>query len=65
MKWRECVGGCENLQGELRGGWGGGVTPAVNGGAGEKTRRRCSGDMEGRLYYIIILFYFVIVLLTH
>lgn len=38
MKWRECVGGCENLQGELRGGRGG-VTPAVNGGAGEKTRQ--------------------------
>lgn len=27
MKWRECVGGCENLQGELRGGgWGGEYT---------------------------------------
>lgn len=29
----------------------GGVTPAVNGGAGEKTRRRSSGDVEGRLYW--------------
>lgn len=26
MKWRECVGGCENLQGELRGGGGGSNT---------------------------------------
>lgn len=32
-------------------GVGGGVTPAVNGGAGEKTRPRCSGDVEGRLYW--------------